>query len=126
MEKKYFELLKDPRWQKKRLKILERDEFQCQECCDTSRTLHVHHKYYIYDKDPWDYSDDLLITLCNDCHKEEEEYRYIYSDFTKVLLANGYSLKQLDMLLKYILKLPIGLCGLYELHQLVENIEKNV
>ncbi len=32
--------------------------------------LHVHHKYYIKDKLPWDYSDDALITLCHGCHQE--------------------------------------------------------
>ena len=125
MEKKYSELLKDPRWQKKRLKILERDEFQCQECCDTSRTLHVHHKYYIYQKSPWDYSDDLLITLCDNCHEEEESFRNISNDFTKVLLCNGYSLKQLNKMLEYILKLPSGDFGLYELHLLIKKLKDN-
>ena len=30
----YSEKLKDPRWQKKRLEILERDNFRCQYCGD--------------------------------------------------------------------------------------------
>jgi hypothetical protein len=35
--------------------------------------LHVHHKYYIKDKLPWDYPDDALITLCAKCHFEFHE-----------------------------------------------------
>ncbi|MDM1409070.1 hypothetical protein, partial [Myroides sp. DF42-4-2] len=31
--------------------------------------LHVHHKYYIKDKLPWDYLDDALTTLCHGCHQ---------------------------------------------------------
>lgn len=30
--------------------------------------LHVHHKYYIRGRKPWEYDDDALITLCNWCH----------------------------------------------------------
>lgn len=43
---KYIEKLRDPRWQKKRLQILERDGFACQSCYDTETTLHVHHCTY--------------------------------------------------------------------------------
>ena len=31
--------------------------------------LHVHHQYYIKGKEPWDYDDSALITLCADCHQ---------------------------------------------------------
>ena len=30
--------------------------------------MHVHHKYYILSKLPWEYPDDALITFCNWCH----------------------------------------------------------
>lgn len=63
---KYAEKLKDPRWQKKRLEVLERDGFMCQWCCDTETTLHVHH--FSYGKNPWDVSADSLITYCKHCH----------------------------------------------------------
>ena len=33
-------------------------------------TLHVHHKYYIEDRNPWEYDENALITLCSDCHSE--------------------------------------------------------
>ena len=64
----YSELLKDPRWQKKRLDIFNRDKFKCRSCEDTKKTLHVHHLYYDYKLKPWEYSDDDLVTLCEDCH----------------------------------------------------------
>lgn len=71
MASKYSEKLKDPRWQKKRLEILERDKWTCRICEDTTSTLVVHHRDYLPGKEPWEYPDDLLITLCEDCHIEE-------------------------------------------------------
>lgn len=75
----YSDKLKDPRWQKKRLEILSRDEFMCQVCADTQSTLHVHHKYYEKDLIPWEYPDNSLITLCEDCHESEEDQIKEYS-----------------------------------------------
>ena len=65
----YSEKLKDPRWQKKRLEILQRDNFTCL-CCDniTNETLNVHHLYYEKGVDPWNYDNHSLITLCDTCH----------------------------------------------------------
>ena len=60
----YSEKLKHPKWQKKRLQILSRDKFTCKKCGDTETQLHVHHKEYISGNDPWDYDNDLLITVC--------------------------------------------------------------
>lgn len=68
----YSDKLKDPRWQKKRLEILGRDNFSCQSCLDDKSTLHVHHKVYM-DGDPWDIPNEYLITLCEDCHQRETE-----------------------------------------------------
>jgi hypothetical protein len=68
--KSYSEKLKDPRWQKKRLKILERDSFTCTYCGNEELTLHVHHKIYYANTDPWDYSDNELTTLCEVCHSD--------------------------------------------------------
>ena len=66
----YSEKLKDPRWQKKRLEILERDEWACKRCGNNKKTLHVHHKKY--HKEPWDAKNNDLETLCEDCHAEEK------------------------------------------------------
>jgi 5-methylcytosine-specific restriction endonuclease McrA len=35
MKKTYSELLKSPKWQKKRLEIMSRDKFTCKKCGDT-------------------------------------------------------------------------------------------
>lgn len=64
----YKEKLLDPRWQKKRLDILQRDEFSCQICKDKTTTLHVHHFSYEKSGNPWDTPDDDLITYCECCH----------------------------------------------------------
>lgn len=60
-----------PKWQKRRLEMLESAGYQCQSCEDTEKTLHVHHKRYIKGRDVWDYADDDLEVLCADCHKHE-------------------------------------------------------
>jgi hypothetical protein len=67
----YKEKLLDPRWQKKRLEVLNRDNFRCQHCHHTDKTLHVHHLCYRDDFEPWEYSEEYLLTLCVDCHEKE-------------------------------------------------------
>jgi len=69
----YSEKIKDPRWQKKRLEILQRDDFRCKWCGDKESTLHVHHIAYLKGN-IWDTPDNLLITLCETCHSEEESH----------------------------------------------------
>lgn len=71
----YREKLLDPRWQKLRLEVLQRDNWTCQSCEDTKKTLHVHHIYYDREQElePWEYSPWVLVTLCADCHKAEPD-----------------------------------------------------
>ena len=69
----YSGKLKDPRWQKRRLKTFERDNWCCQACGDAKTTLNVHH--IKYGNEPWDVPDDYLITLCEHCHSIIEELR---------------------------------------------------
>jgi hypothetical protein len=64
----YSDKLRDPRWQKKRLEILERDGWACTCCEEPRKTLHVHHKKY--NSNPWDADDNDLVTLCEGCHKD--------------------------------------------------------
>ncbi len=70
-KEKYFAKLKDPKWQKRRLQILERDKFTCQMCGDDTKTLHVHHRFYLSDRELWEYNNNCFITLCEDCHAYE-------------------------------------------------------
>lgn len=62
----YDKKLLDPRWQKKRLEILNRDNFTCDYCGDKESTLHVHH--ITYHGEPWEADDSMLQTVCKDCH----------------------------------------------------------
>lgn len=66
----YLEQLRKPEWQKKRLKIFERDEWTCTNCGSTHLELHVHHVNYIHSLKPWEYPDSLLKTLCKSCHED--------------------------------------------------------
>jgi len=68
--KTYAEKLKDPRWQKKRLEVMQRDDFTCRGCQDTKNALNVHHCYYLPRTAPWDYPEKDLVTLCESCHNE--------------------------------------------------------
>lgn len=74
----YREKLKNPRWQKLRLEVMQRDNFACRNCGARDRELQIHHLRY---------SDDIcqppecLETLCADCHAERE-------GFQKLLIAS--------------------------------------
>lgn len=37
---------------------------------DILKGLNIHHNYYIRGKKPWEYPNDALVTLCEDCHKK--------------------------------------------------------
>lgn len=80
--KSYFEKLKDPRWQKKRLEIMERDSFTCRDCGATEKTLNVHHCYYAKGG-PWETASKFLLTLCEQCHGT----RGIYEDSMRRMLC---------------------------------------
>jgi hypothetical protein len=71
MSKPYLEKLKDPRWQRKRLEIFQRDNWTCKFCGDTESMLMVHH--FKYEGNPWEVDNEHLGTCCARCHKEEHE-----------------------------------------------------
>lgn len=64
----YAQKLLDPRWQRLRLEVMQRAEFGCECCMDTSSTLHVHHNEYIKGREPWEYEPKQLSCLCDECH----------------------------------------------------------
>lgn len=65
----YAKKLDDPRWLARRIEILQRDKLTCCDCGSTSKPIHVHHVIYHRGKQPWEYGDELLRTLCEDCHE---------------------------------------------------------
>lgn len=107
----YSAKLLDPRWQKKRLKVLERDEFTCQICGATDKTLHVHHSHYRTDADgPWDYADASLVTVCNDCHEgEHENFSDIQKSLFEVVCNAGFSTAERQLFLVGSLNLLSGM-----------------
>lgn len=71
----YSEKLKDVRWQCKRREILERDENKCKHCGEVEGQMHVHHTSYSRGREPWEYENDSLVTLCWACHLDLEDQR---------------------------------------------------
>ena len=69
----YREALRKPKWQRKRLKIMERDGWKCSACAADDKNLQVHHLRYLPDSwnKPWESPDEDLVTLCEDCHLRE-------------------------------------------------------
>ena len=67
---KWASHFKDSRWQKKRLEIMERDEWACRSCGASGEgvTLNVHHIHYESGKAPWEYPEHMLVTWCEKCH----------------------------------------------------------
>lgn len=59
--------------------------------------LNVHHTYYTKGHKPWEYEDDSLVTLCEDCHKKRHTTSRIpLFDQDKKLISNLF---------------PCGRCG---------------
>ena len=66
--------LPDPRAEARIHTILERDRNQCVNC-SASENLIIHIRQYHYSKalkafkDPWQYANKYLVTLCEKCHR---------------------------------------------------------
>lgn len=69
----YSVYLKSDKWQRKRKKVLERDNYICK-ACETNKATEVHHTSYefIYDEPLFD-----LVSVCNPCHEKIEELKRI-------------------------------------------------
>lgn len=70
----YGALLFTPQWKAKRQEILNRDNQSCK-ICHSNNGLQVHHRQYHFVvarnqfRLPWEYPGELLISLCESCHK---------------------------------------------------------
>lgn len=84
----YVQKLKDPRWQKKRLEVLSRDNFTCQHCGKSELPICVHHLALVRDSEIWDLSTDYFVSLCENCHLLEQDYvRHFYEQVRDIRLA---------------------------------------
>ncbi|MBC8441014.1 MAG: HNH endonuclease [Deltaproteobacteria bacterium] len=137
----YQEKLKDPRWQKKRLEIIDRDGWKCSVCGDNKNMLAVHHCEYMNGNEPWDYPGGLLVTLCEKCHSkehskflEDEINDFIFqscgfgilksdiSNLFKVILEQGYGREKLLNLTNNIRDDAIG-SGVFRILRMLKKIE---
>lgn len=69
----YAEKLKDPRWQKRRLEVLDLARWKCEDCGSSTTELHVHHTVYIPGKEPWEHTVSMLMSVCKPCHQERQQ-----------------------------------------------------
>jgi hypothetical protein len=83
--KTYSEKLTHPKWQRKRLEILNRDGFKCVLCGNEEMQLQIHHKEYKKGNQPWEYQNSVLVTLCKCCHRVVEDLKASYTFPLKVL-----------------------------------------
>ena len=83
----YDRLLHEPQWYEFRQKIIKQHGNKC-DWCGTRYRLQVHHKYYLKTPDnkhvePWDYPDNAMMCLCEDCHKKAHEKYKIRTYYIK-------------------------------------------
>ncbi len=82
----YTEKLKDPRWKQKAMLVKMKADQRCQDCGSSNRRLEVHHCWYKYGLEPWQYPYDALRCLCTDCHKKratvDHDFRCLNAEFT--------------------------------------------
>lgn len=98
----YKEQIKSPKWQRRRLEILQRDDFTCQICGCKDKMLHVHHTAYERDKMIWEYPNEMLITLCEDCHEYEHIQEDSITDCLWDIKRRGATNHEIHALLQYI------------------------
>ena len=83
----YHKGLEDPRWFEKRKMIFKRDCYTCKKC-GAKNNLQVHHLKYIDGRNPWEYNQKHLITLCASCHKKEHLPEIKAKNSNKILDAD--------------------------------------
>ncbi len=113
----YSELLKDPRWERRRIDILLNADFTCEECglsCwDEELTLQVHHRHYRAGAKPWEYEDADLVCLCRTCHANiTDELERVYRAVGKLRIDSLHKVVALvDRLLaaEAPMRLPLGI-----------------
>jgi len=114
-QKTYAEKLKDPRWQKKRLDVLNEADFQCEICNDSESTLHVHHKHYIRGREPWEYDNEQLVCLCMHCHQNQHDLDASFQDLLSRIPIDGPGCKdEVFLLLAGFLGYKVNLIHKYQ------------
>lgn len=92
----YSEQIKSPKWQKKRLEILQLHNFKCEECGSETKTLNVHHRFYIKGRKIHEYDNDVLQCLCEDCHAKVHKKKEVVEVLNPKLNYIFSTLKQIN------------------------------
>ena len=89
----YASQIKDERWTAFAAGIRKQRNF-CECCRRSGIVLQVHHLFYEFNRNLWDYDGDEVIVLCESCHKDIHEqlkqfrkhvFRYLNGQSFKVL-----------------------------------------
>ncbi len=93
----YQDDLKTVYWQQKRLLIFQRDKWRCTvvNCPTPEYQLQVHHFDYIPGIKAWDYPDDMLVTLCANCHDKEMGRDQLERNLATTLKMKGFLMSDL-------------------------------
>jgi len=81
---------KHPNWQKKRLEVLEHDNYTCRRCGATETHLHVHHAQYFKECKVWQYHQSQLLTLCDACHEHIHDLINLHKEFVNYCFFDNY------------------------------------
>lgn len=120
----YSEKLKHPKWQRKRLEVLQRDNFKCCLCNDDETELHVHHLKYT--KEPYDAPLEDLQTLCKLCHNVVESNKE-YKILECIKYENSEDKNSVFKCYLYRISKEYAIMSLYENNEYIHElfIEKN-
>lgn len=66
----YMEQLKTPMWRERKSEILKRDNYSCRICGAYNCEINVHHVNYIPYRMAWEYPNEMLVSLCKNCHNK--------------------------------------------------------
>ena len=90
----FWEAYKHPLWQKKSAEIRERAGYRCENCGGEDKTLHTHHGCYLRNRKPWEYSNETLHCLCEECHesiqKLQDDLKLAIGHFVWPMQILGY------------------------------------
>ena len=88
----YSQKLRDPRWQKKRLEVMEKANWKCERCNASDKELQVHHGFYEFGREPWDYETCALWCLCKPCHDTVTDLKKEMLRYFGLVLPSDYGL----------------------------------
>ena len=114
----YSEKLRSPKWQRKRLEVLERDDWKCVKCQDDKENLQIHHKRYFKNREPWEYELKYLETYCETCHFIAEYYKKFFNaaEFPFVIIKTKWDTKQTKIVLAYCYVVGIAITRILRLN----------